>query len=152
VAKRDVSILIVDDEEPVRKFLATCLGLDYGCVTVNSAERAMELLRERSFELVVTDLALPGISGVQLCAEIHKTFPDTVIIAMSGASDIKSRVEVIKRGALYFIDKPFNTAGMQKLVEAALNSQAASVARRKPLMSSLGETFAVKTGTGSLLH
>ena len=151
MSRKTVSILIVDDDEAVRTFLANCLGLDYVCVTVNSAERAVELLAERSFELVITDLNLPGISGIQFCAEVRRNYPDTAIIAMSGVSDIKSRVEVIRQGALYFIDKPFSTAGVHKLVEAALNSQAASAAKGKPGWS-MGETFSVKTGTGSLLR
>ncbi|HEU4386991.1 MAG TPA: response regulator [Blastocatellia bacterium] len=151
MAKRDVSILIVEDEEPVRMFLANCLALDYVCVTANSAEEALDLLAEQSFQLVVTDLTLPEASGVDLCTHIRRCYPDTAVIAMSGVNDIKSRVEAIRQGALYFIEKPFNTAVVQRLVAAALNSQAASAARRMQKWS-IGETFSVKTGTGSLLH
>jgi DNA-binding NtrC family response regulator len=150
MAKSNASILIVDDEEAVRKFLATCLGMDYACVTAESAERAMELMVGRSFELVLTDLALPGISGVKLCEEIRKNCPDTLVIAMSGRGDIRSRVDAIRGGALYFVDKPFNTSGVLRLVESALNNQAMIAAKRKVSWSN-GENFSVRTDTGSLI-
>ena len=152
MSKRDISILIVDDELAVQRFLSTCLGLDYGCVTAESGEKAIELLNERSFELVVTDLVLPGISGVQLCSEIRRACPDTVIIAMSGMCDIRPRVEAMRQGALYFVEKPINTSGLHKLVEAALNSRATAAARRKAAGWSAGDSFAVRTETGTLLN
>src|SRR5262245_23636902 len=151
MGNKNVSILIVDDEEPVRRFLSTSPGSDYTCVTVDSAENAIEEITKRSFQLVITDLSLPGLSGVQLCAAMKRACPDAVVIVMSGKGDIRSRVEAMRQGALYFVDKPFTTASIMKMVETALTSQAALNARREITGQSGDKSFSVRTGTGTLI-
>ncbi|MGH9760639.1 MAG: response regulator transcription factor, partial [Blastocatellia bacterium] len=82
--RKDVSLLIVDDEEPIRKLLSSALGGVYNCVTTESAEEATKLLGAMSFNLVITDIRMPGASGLELCQLVNKTCPETVPLVVSG--------------------------------------------------------------------
>lgn len=148
--KKEGSILIVDDDEGVRNFLASFLSAEFGCATAGGAEAAVKLLASRYFHVVITDLQMPKVTGIELCKIVQSIYPEIAIIVMSGTGDIKARVEAMKNGALYFIDKPFNTSQVQRLVESALSSRLAGAARRGSDWQSTGETFAVRAATGPL--
>jgi DNA-binding NtrC family response regulator len=128
---KDVSMLIVDDDEPTRNGMVALLGLAYTCIAAASAEEAMRLLAARSFKLVITDIHMPGASGLELCRFVHKLCPNTVVIVVSGMTDIRYQIEALRQGTLYYIEKPIDPEKLFALVESALKCQALSEARHR---------------------
>jgi len=86
----------------------------------HSGEAALERLERRDIDLVVTDIKLPGISGVDLTMEIKKNYPDVPVIVITGHAAIDCAVEVLKSGASDFIVKPFGAEAIQESTRAAL--------------------------------
>ena len=132
---RDISLLIVDDDESTRNGMVALLGLAYNCIAAASAEEAMRLLVARSFKLVITDIHMPGASGLELCRFVHKLCPNTVVIVVSGTTDIRYQIEAIRQGTLYYMEKPIDPEKLFALVESALKCQTLSEARHRPINS-----------------
>lgn len=118
------SILIVDDEEPVSELLRVVLSPTYDCTVAASADEAITLFAERSFKLVLADITMPGTSGLELCALVNKTSPDTVVVMVSGLSDIQSAIKAMQQGAFDYVVKPFELSQISASVERALRHQA----------------------------
>ncbi|MBI2367763.1 MAG: sigma-54-dependent Fis family transcriptional regulator [Deltaproteobacteria bacterium] len=114
-------ILVVDDEVMVRKQLERLYMQDgFRVSTAPSAEEALEYLSGGEIDLVVTDIRLPGMDGVQLIARMKEICPDVPVIAITGYRDIETAVEVLKQGARDFIVKPFSAPAIQQSTWAAL--------------------------------
>jgi response regulator RpfG family c-di-GMP phosphodiesterase len=144
VNQNKASILIVDDEEPICKLLETCLAVEYQCITAASAEEATELLKAGSFNLVMTDIRMPGASGFELCQFVQEVSPETVTIVLSGMSDICYAIEAMRRGAFDYLTKPFDLSQVLLSVQRALRYQALILAKRQ-YEQSLEETVRVRT-------
>ena len=104
---KDISILIVDDEEPIRRLLTMCLEPHYACVTAGTAEEATLLIEPHKFNLVITDIRMPGASGLELCQLVQQMSPETVVIMVSGMTDIQFAIQSMREGADY-VTKPFD--------------------------------------------
>lgn len=143
--KNDVSILIIDDEEPIRRLLVTYLSEKYRCVAASSAAEGMTLLSGSSFNLVLSDINMPGTSGTELCQYINKAYPDTVVIMVSGMTDISYAIEAMRQGAFDYITKPFDLGQVQVSLERALRYQVL-VAAKRFYEQSLEETVRLRTG------
>jgi CheY-like chemotaxis protein len=114
-------ILVVDDEVMVRKQLERLYTQDgFRVLTAPSAEEALEYLSGGEIDLVVTDIRLPGMDGIQLIARMKEICPDVPVIAITGYRDIETAVEVLKQGARDFIVKPFSAPAIQQSTRAAL--------------------------------
>lgn len=144
VTNRDVSILIIDDEEPIRRLLVTYLADKYRCVAAASADEATTLLARDSFNLVLTDINMPATSGTELCHYINKAYSDTVVIMVSGMTDISYAIEAMRQGAFDYITKPFDLAQVQLCVDRALRYQVL-VAAKRYYEQSLEETVRLRT-------
>lgn len=144
VTDKDVSILIIDDEEPIRRLLVTYLADRYRCIAAPSADDAASRLSVDSFNLVLTDINMPGTSGTELCQYINKACPDTVVIMVSGMTDITYAIEAIRHGAFDYITKPFDLAQVQLSVDRALRYQLL-VASKRYYEQSLEETVRLRT-------
>lgn len=105
------SILLVEDSETMRRFLALFLSKKYAVTTCASAEEAIALI-EGGFRpnLVVTDLELPGMSGLRLIQTLSKPLPFTPLLVLSGVKESKARIEALAAGADDFLTKPFHPA------------------------------------------
>jgi putative two-component system response regulator len=119
------SILIVDDNELVRDLLRTCLDETYWCATAGSTEEAMTLLQSGSFNLVLSDITMPGTSGLQLCRHIQRTCPRTVVVMISAMTDIEYAIDAMREGAFDYITKPFDLSHVTLAVERALRYEQA---------------------------
>jgi response regulator RpfG family c-di-GMP phosphodiesterase len=148
---KDVSILIIDDEEPIRRLLVKYLSDTYTCIGAASADEATTLLSSTSFSLVLTDINMPGTSGTELCQYINKAYPDTVVIMVSGMTDITYAIEAMRQGAFDYITKPFDLAQVQIAIERALRYQVLIVAKRY-YEESLEETVRLRTAELRLLN
>jgi len=80
VEEHDHRLLIVDDEEPVRNLFAKCLAERYSCETAANAQEALDRLQQKQFALVITDIQMPGIGGIELLRKINELYRDTAVI------------------------------------------------------------------------
>ena len=142
--KKDVSILIVDDEEPIRRLLSMYLSDEYSCVPVANADEATMMLSSRFFNLVMTDITMPGASGIELCQYVQKAFPETVVLVVSGMTDIQYAIEAMRHGVFDYVTKPFDLAQVLMAVDRAIRYQSLVAAKRN-YEHSLEETVRQRT-------
>ena len=142
--KGSCSTLIVDDEEPIRALLASCLGRVHTCLTAGSAEEATELLSDNVFNLVMTDIKMQAATGFELCQLINKCWPETVVIMISGMTDIEFAIEAMHQGAFDYVTKPFDLAQVLMAVDRGLRYQALAAAK-KSYEQSLEQTVRART-------
>src|ERR1700724_3128937 len=101
-------LLVVDDEQSIRRLCMTIGNtLGFSCVEAESAEAALALLDREIPDLVLTDLKLPTLSGVELLRQIKALLPRAEIAIMTGHGSIESAVDAMKLGAYDYIEKPF---------------------------------------------
>src|SRR6185503_13253940 len=114
-------ILVVDDENSVTGALELILG-DRGhqVRTASAVGEALELLEHRPFDLVLTDLRLADSTGIELLTRIKQDKPDIEVILMTAHGSLEVTIEAIKRGAYYYLEKPFTPDQVLTLVERAL--------------------------------
>ena len=120
---RDINqrILIVEDEAPMCELLTAFFSeKGYNVDTAQDGEHAVGRLEEQDYALVVTDIKLPGMSGLELLARIRVDWPEVVVVIMTAFSSISSAVEAMKLGAEYYIGKPFQLDELAITVEKAL--------------------------------
>ncbi|HXU37709.1 MAG TPA: HD domain-containing phosphohydrolase [Blastocatellia bacterium] len=120
MTKPTASILIVDDDESIRDLLSACLDPAYGCATAANAEGAMRALESGSFDLVLSDITMPGASGLDFCGWVQKTCPRTVVVMISAMTDIQFAIEAMHKGAFDYVTKPFDLARVTVAVDRAL--------------------------------
>lgn len=102
------AILLVDDDPSVLKLLNDILSQNFDCVAVGSAEAALVELDARQFGLVVSDINLGGMSGVELIPHVHARSPDTVVMVISGNLTLDSPIDAMRKGAFDYLRKPFD--------------------------------------------
>jgi DNA-binding NtrC family response regulator len=114
-------ILIVDDEEKIRKFLALALKKeDYEVRTVGTAEAALASIQKEKCDLIITDLRMPGKSGLELLREVKKIDPSTEVIMITAYATAETAVKAMKEGAYDYIIKPFKLDEIKIVVRRAL--------------------------------
>jgi len=107
--KKQYHILIVDDEPLIRESLYEILRIEgFDVQMASSGEEAVEILKSHLIDIVVTDLKLPQLSGLDLLDEINKDYPTTEVILITGYGSIETAVEAMKKGAFEYITKPIN--------------------------------------------
>lgn len=116
----DKRILIVDDEEVVRTLFALSLSERYECATAADTQEALRLLAEQQFALVISDVQMPGLSGVELLRKIISDFPDTAVIMVSGVDRSQRVIDALRLGAFDYLLKPCDLDVLQLRVEQAL--------------------------------
>ena len=111
-------LLVVDDEQSIRRLCMTIGNtLGYLCTEAESAEAALGRLESDAPELILTDLKLPEMSGVDLLKQTKKLFPRTEVAIMTGHGSIESAVDAMKLGAYDYIEKPFRVEKMRLLLQ-----------------------------------
>ena len=113
-------ILVVDDDEPIRDALYELLSQEHACQTAETAERAFARLEADTYDVVLTYISMPGLSGLELLGHIRQRFPNTPVIIVSGISDEEHAQGLIRLGAFDFILKPFSLEIVEKSVKRAL--------------------------------
>jgi putative two-component system response regulator len=115
------TILIVDDEPSIRELLVQQLSTEYSnCITAHSAFDALNKIKRSHISLLLTDIMMPGMSGMELLRLVKKHDPDTAVIMITGVMDISVAVDSLRIGACDFITKPFDLASLRRAVEGAL--------------------------------
>lgn len=114
-------ILIVDDDDVIRDTLYELLSEKYDCQTAETAEKALARLKANQFDVVLTDISMPGLSGLELLGQVLQQYPKTPVIIISGISDQEHAQGLIKLGAFDYLLKPFRLEVVEKSVERAID-------------------------------
>lgn len=126
-AQRDnvsAHILIVDDELSMREFLAILLEREgYTPVTAANGAEALNMLEQHGFDLVISDINMPGLNGISLLEKIKILSPETAVLMITAFSTTEQAVEAMKFGAYDYIAKPFKVEEIKLLVRNALEKQ-----------------------------
>jgi len=124
-------ILIVDDEPEIRSLLGDLLGDMYDCSEAASANEALDALRSEHFELVISDITMPGMSGLEMIPHLEQIAPDTVVVVISGVQTVESAIEALRLGAFDYLMKPFDLRQVEAGVTRALQHRALLVEKRQ---------------------
>lgn len=117
-------ILVVDDERVIREILAEFLALEgFSVHTVEDGEKALTELRLRPYDLLITDLKMPRLSGLQLLERIEQERLDVLTVLMTGFGTVETAIEAMKKGAYDYLLKPFKVEEVIHVVERALYRQ-----------------------------
>lgn len=136
----DVTILVVDDNEMNRDMLSRRLSrYGYHTVMAENGQRALELMREQSFDLVMLDIMMPVLNGYEVLEAVRndpalRLIP---IIMISAVDDLDSVVRCIELGAEDYLFKPFNPVLLKARVSATLDKRRANGAQVKPLLEAI---------------
>src|SRR6266496_5036417 len=129
----DVSsrVLIVDDEPEITEILSDLLCETYNCKTASSAEEALEQLLQSSFELVISDITMPGMSGLEMLPQVKSISPNTVVVMISGMQTVESAIGALRLGAFDYLMKPFDLRQVEAVVKRALEHHELRVAKQR---------------------
>ncbi len=114
------TLLIVDDDNLVRNTLNELLSQSHECHTADRAEQALAYLEIENYDAVITDIAMPGLSGREILKRIQEQHPATPVIVISGDADEESAKELIALGAFAYLRKPFHLEDVEAEVDRAL--------------------------------
>jgi DNA-binding NtrC family response regulator len=117
-------ILIVDDEKNLRLTMTMCLEpLGYEIGTADDGEDALRQLDNQEFDLILLDIRLPGMDGLDVLRRVVKQHPDIPIVMVSAHGTVESAVEAMKLGAVDFIEKPFTPHELRTVVKQVLDRE-----------------------------
>lgn len=117
-----IKILLADDDKSGREVaLFNLLKAGYETVSAESGSEALFLFSRGDFDLVITDVRMPGLSGIELLRRIRKMAPDLPVIVITAFGDMETAMEAMREGACYFIVKPFERDHLLLAVEKALD-------------------------------
>ncbi len=119
-----IRILVVDDDKSMREFLELMLKREkYDVVCAKDGADAILLLKENYFDLILTDLMMPAINGLELLKKAKEIYPDIRVIMITAFGTIETAVDAMKLGAYDYITKPFNNDDMRLRIRRAIESQ-----------------------------
>jgi DNA-binding NtrC family response regulator len=117
-------LLFVDDEPALRTLMAERLtSRGFGVVQAESGDKALELLEQFAFDVVVTDLRMPGVDGTQVIRAALERYPGIVVIVITGYGTVRDAVDAIKQGAADFVAKPFQFDELMHVLQKALEQR-----------------------------
>jgi DNA-binding NtrC family response regulator len=126
--KADIRILVVDDDRTLREGCASVLQLDGYSVTFSGrGDEALDLVKRRKFDIILVDLYLTPISGLDILKAALEAHRDTIVVVMTGNPSVTSSIEALRLGAWDYLPKPFSATHLQVLIGRA--SHAVMVAR-----------------------
>lgn len=113
-------ILIIDDEPAIRGLLQKTLRGSFQCTALSSAEEALALLATENFELVLSDIKMGGMSGLEMIPKVLDLAPETVVVMITAEQTAESAIEALRVGAFDYITKPFDLQHVEAAVHRAL--------------------------------
>lgn len=114
------AILIVDDDQTIRDTLYDLLSDTHLCHQAETAEQALVWLADDAYDVVITDISMPGMSGVELLGHVRQSQPQTPVIIISGINDEGHAKGLLRLGAYAYVLKPFKLEEVEASVEGAL--------------------------------
>jgi DNA-binding NtrC family response regulator len=130
--KPQVEILVVDDEVNIRSALVTILEKrGHRVSAVGSGEEAWAILRDTSVDLILTDLKMPGMGGIELLRKVKDDYPDTEVVVMTAYGSVETAVEAMRLGAYDYVTKPIEKDRFPVVVEKALERRRLATENRR---------------------
>ncbi len=123
-------ILIIDDQPEIQAVLSALLSEVYECSFASSAEEALAFLSEEQFDLIISDITMSGMTGLEMIPHVGKIAPETVVVMVSGLQNIESAIEALQVGAFDYITKPFNLSQVESSIKRALEHHNLLVSKR----------------------
>jgi diguanylate cyclase (GGDEF)-like protein len=123
-------ILIVDDEPSIRNLLDAILSETYLCTLADSAEGALDCIKNQYFDAVISDINLGGMDGIELSRRVRILSPDTVVMMISGNQTLTSPIDAIRAGAFDYVKKPFDVAEVEMAVARAVEHASLLASKR----------------------
>lgn len=114
------TILIVDDDAAVRGMLYDLFSERYECHTASTAEEAFQYLEVEDYDVILTDIAMEGLSGVELLKRVQLRDCETPVILISGKGNEQDPKQLLDLGAFAYVSKPFNVDELEEIVERAI--------------------------------
>jgi ATP-dependent Lon protease len=149
VMNRKPQILVVDDEDIARNNLEHILRKEnYTVVTAASGSEAINMLETSVFDVVITDLKMEKISGIDVLEKSRTKYPDTQVIMITAYAAVDSAIEAIKKGAYHYIAKPFRLEEVRATVKQALDKKLSSVSSKGSVLCFSGPPGTGKTSLG----
>ena len=124
-------ILIVDDEQEITEILADLLSENHDCHKAGSAEQALLQLQEMEFQLVISDITMAGMSGLEMIPHVKSHSPNTVVVMISGMQTVESAIDALRLGAFDYLMKPFDLRQVEAVVKRALEHHDLIVAKQR---------------------
>ena len=121
MSENKARLLIVDDETQIRDVLHDFLSQSYDCVALSSGKDAVALLSTESFDVIISDITMAQMSGLEMVPHILKLAPEAVIIMISGQRTIEFAIDAMRAGAFDYITKPFDLSEVDAAVRRALD-------------------------------
>ncbi len=119
----NTAVLIVDDERNIRLTLSLALeALNISADTASTGEEALQKLQEKSFKLMLLDLKLPGMDGLEVLRRVADKYPDLLVIMITAYGSIEVAVEAMRIGAVDFLQKPFDPNAVRDMVRRVLQT------------------------------
>ena len=117
-------ILVVDDEDSIREFLEIMLKKEgYEVTTAEDGLRAKEILMKKSFDMVISDMQMPNMTGIELLKHVKESYPDLVFMMITAFGTTESAVDAMKMGAYDYVTKPFKIDEVRMNIANALRSK-----------------------------
>ncbi|MEE6250960.1 MAG: sigma-54 dependent transcriptional regulator, partial [Bdellovibrionota bacterium] len=147
-------ILVVDDEESIREFLNIMLKKEgYEISLAEDGEQAKELLKNKSFHMVISDLQMPNVTGMELLEHVKANYPETTFMMITAFGSTENAVEAMKLGAYDYLTKPFKIDEVRILINNALKAKSLE-RENKQLKRELGvsNSFQNIIGNSDAMH
>lgn len=126
------NILIIDDEEVICDFLRDLLkDREYSVTTEQSGEKGLEVAEKEGFDVVIVDLRMPGMDGIEVLEGLKKHDPDSIVIVITAYGSLESAQQALRLGAYDYITKPFNVEQISFAVKRAVTSRRLIIANRR---------------------
>lgn len=117
-------ILVIDDEELVRKFITETLERDdFEVAAVSNGKEGIKLFKEKSFDLVFTDMKMPDLTGIDVLRKIKELSPKTIVVVVTAYGSVENAVEAIRLGAFNYLIKPFSPDTIEAVIDKAREHQ-----------------------------
>lgn len=142
----DAHILVVDDEGAIRYSISKTLQrVGYQVHTAASGEEALEMMQRQDYDVVLTDIRMPGLTGVDLLARVKEQAPDAVVILLTGYASLETAIESLRLGAHDYLVKPSSSQDIRNSVSQGLE-RARNLRHRRVLLRTIRENVEELTG------
>jgi two-component system response regulator HydG len=138
---QQIRVLVVDDDEPHAEAVAESLKrVGYECVVATSGREGLRMIEEQTFDIVITDLIMDGVGGLEILNKAKRELPDAEVVILTGHGTIKTAVTAMQSGAMHYLTKPLDIGELRAVVDKA--SQTLRLARSNiELQKQLNEKF-----------
>jgi two-component system response regulator HydG len=119
-----IRVLVVDDDEPHAEAVAESLErVGYECVVASSGSAALRMIEEQTFDIIVTDLIMDGVGGLEVLAKAKRELPDAEVVILTGHSTVKTAVTAMQAGATTYLTKPLDINELRTVADKVSQSQ-----------------------------